>query len=57
MESLGPLFWTYWLGMTVAIAILAGRRNRCGVVWLILGFLFNVLALAVLLWLPVRKPE
>lgn len=55
MEWVGPLFWTYWLGMTMAIAIIAGRRNRCGVVWLILGFLFNIIALGVLLWLPPEK--
>lgn len=57
MESLGPLFWLYWLGMTIAIAIIAGRRNRCGVAWLALGFFFNILALAVLLWLPPKKIE
>jgi hypothetical protein len=55
MESLGPLFWTYWLGMTIAVAIIAGRRNRCGVVWLILGFLFNIIALGILLWLPPKE--
>lgn len=55
MESLGPLFWTYWLGMTIAVAIIAGQRNRCGVAWLILGFLFNVIALGILFWLPPKK--
>ena len=53
--ELGPLFWTYWLGMALAIAILAGRRNRCGAIWLILGLLFNLPTLAVLMWLPPKK--
>jgi hypothetical protein len=55
MESLGPLFWIYWLGMTVAIAVIAGRRNRCGYAWFMLGLLFNFLALLVLLVLPPKK--
>ena len=55
--ELGPLFWTYWFGMALAVAIIAGQRNRCGTAWLMLGLLFNLLALAVLLWLPPNKAE
>jgi hypothetical protein len=55
--ELGPLFWAYWFGMALAIAIIAGQRNRCGTAWLMLGLLANLLALAVLMWLPPKEVE
>lgn len=50
--ELGLGFWFYWLGLAIATAVLAGRRNRCGYVWFMLGLLFNVLALLVVFLLP-----
>jgi hypothetical protein len=49
---LGLLYWPFWLALAITIAIITGRRNRCGYAWFMLGLLFNAVALAILLWLP-----
>ncbi|HZV55423.1 MAG TPA: hypothetical protein VFF82_10830 [Rhodocyclaceae bacterium] len=43
--------------MAIALAVIAGRCNRCSYAWFMLGFFFNIVALAAVLLLPPKKAE
>lgn len=59
---LGLSIW-HWLllavvlGMTVATGMIASRKNRSLVWWIILGLMFNPVVLIILSFLPDRAPN
>ncbi|MFZ3354718.1 MAG: hypothetical protein WA268_28060 [Xanthobacteraceae bacterium] len=59
---LGLSIW-HWLllavvlGMTVATGMIASRKNRSLVGWIILGLMFNPVVLIILSFLPDRAPN
>lgn len=48
-------FFIFWLGMSIACAVVANNKGRSVAGWLVLGLLFSVAALIVVLVLPSLK--